>query len=152
MDIKIVNESKTEIDLEITVLAEEFSKFFDKALTSMGKELELKGFRKGNAPAEAVEEHFQTEKVLLEAADLAVNDTYKEAIQEKKIDAIFYPKVEIKKLAKGNELVYTAKVSILPQIELPDYKEIASKVTGNAVEIDDKEIELSFDLSTKIKI
>lgn len=141
MDIKITNQTKTEIDLEIMVSAEVFTKFFDKALTSMGKNLELKGFRRGNAPKEVVEEHFQTEKVLLEAADLAVNETYKQAIQEKGIDAIFLPKVEIKKLAKGNEFVYTAKVSILPKIEVPNYKEIASKVKRNEVKIEEKEVE-----------
>ena len=141
MDIKITNQTKTEIDLEIMVSAEVFTKFFNKALTSMGKNLELKGFRRGNAPKEVVEEHFQTEKVLLEAADLAVNETYKQAIQEKGIDAIFLPKVEIKKLAKGNEFVYTAKVSILPKIEVPNYKEIASKVKRNEVKIEEKEVE-----------
>ncbi len=141
MEIKITNQTKTEIDLEITVSAEDFTKFFNKALTSMGKNLELKGFRRGNAPKEVVEEYFQTEKVLLEAADLAVNETYQQAIKEKEIDAIFLPKVDIKKLAKGNEFIYTAKVSILPKIELPDYKEIASKIKRNEVRIEEKEVE-----------
>ena len=60
---------------------------------------------------------------------------------KEEIEAIFLPKVDIKKLAKGNEFVYTAKVSILPKIELPDYKEIASKIKRTEVKIDDKEVE-----------
>ena len=140
MKFEIKNQTNTEIELEIEVSSDEFSPFIDKALNNLGKDLEIKGFRKGKAPKNIIEEHFGSEKVLIEAADLAVNETYKKVIVENKIKAIFHPRIEIKKLAKGNNLVYTAKTAIFPQITLPDYKSLVPKIKRKEIEVDEKEI------------
>ncbi len=145
MKFEIKNQTSTEIEIEVEVSSEELSSFIDKALNNLGKDLGIKGFRKGKAPKNIVEEHFSSEGVLTEAADLAVNETYKKVVlqlaEENNVQAIFHPKVEIKKLAKGNDLIYTAKTAIFPKITLPDYKDLASKVKRLEVKIDDKEIE-----------
>ncbi len=139
------NLSKTEVEFEIEVPAEEFNRFIDRALMDLGKDLEIKGFRKGKAPKKVIEEHFGSEKVLIEAADLAVNRTYRQAVIESQLDALLNPEIKIKKLVKGDKLIYTAKTSIIPQIELPDYKKIASKVKRNKVKVEKKEIEKTLD-------
>lgn len=145
MKFETNNLSKTEVEFEVEVPAEEFKRFIDKALMDLGKDLEIKGFRKGKAPHKVIEEHFGSEKVLVEAADLAVNQTYRRAVLESKVDALFNPDIKIKKLAKGDNLVYTAKTSIIPRIELPDYQKIASKKKKNKTEVEEKEIERTLD-------
>jgi len=135
---------KSEVELEIKVSAEEFGRFIEQATLNLGGDLEIKGFRKGKAPKNIIEERIGMEKILIEAGDLAVNETYKKAVLENKIEVIFQPKIEIKKLAKGNDLVFLARTAVLPEVELPDYKKIASEVKRNKAVVEEKEIEDAF--------
>ena len=135
---------KSEVELEIKVSAEEFGRFIEQATLNLGGDLEIKGFRKGKAPKNIIEERIGMEKILIEAGDLAVNETYKKAVLENKIEAIFQPKIEIKKLAKGSDLVFSARTAILPEVELPDYKKIASEIKRNKAVVEEKEIEDTF--------
>ncbi len=138
---KITKQTKTEIELEIKVDSTEFNSYISKTLEKLGVDLEVKGFRKGKAPLNVVEETVGEQRVLMEAADLAVNESYKKAIAEHKIEAIFYPNIEVKNLKKGEDFIYTARTAVLPEIDLPDYKKIASKTEKKSVTVDDKEIE-----------
>ncbi len=141
MQVKIKKLPDSQVEFEIEVSAEEFGRFIEQATLNLGRDLEIKGFRKGKAPKNIVEEHIGSEKILIEAGDLAVNKTYKKAVLENKIEAIFQPKIEIKKLAKGSDLVFSAKTAVLPEVKLPDYRKIASKIKRNKVVVEEKEIE-----------
>lgn len=133
--------SDSEVELEIEIPAEEFDRSIERACLSFGKDLEIKGFRKGRAPKEFVEKEIGKEKILVEAANLSVEENYKKAVLENKIEAIFHPKIEIKKLAEGNPFIFSAKTAVLPEVTLPDYKEIASKVEKKEVVVEDKEFD-----------
>lgn len=133
--------SNSEVELEIEVSAEEFNRFIEQATLNLGRDSEIKGFRKGKVPKQIIEEHVGSEKILIEAADLAIKENYRKAILENKIEAIFQSKVEIKKLAKGSDLVFSAKTAVLPEVKLPDYRKIASKIKRNKVVVEEKEIE-----------
>ena len=133
--------SNSEVELEIEVPAEELNRFIEKACFNLGKDLEIRGFRKGKVPKEIIEKQIGQEKILIEAANLAVDETYRKAVSENKIEAIFQPKVEIKKLAQGNPFVFSARTAVLPEIKLPDYKKIGSRVKRKEVKVEDKEIE-----------
>ena len=133
--------SKSQIELEIEIPAEELDRFIEKACFNLGKNLEVKGFRKGKVPKEFIEKEIGKEKILIEAANLAVEENYKKAVLENKIEAVFQPKIEVKKLALGNPFIFSAKTAVLPEVSLPDYKKIASKVERKEISIEDKEIE-----------
>ena len=143
METTIKKIPKSQIELKIELSAEEFNDFIKQAIDSLGKDLEIKGFRKGMAPKEVVEKELGLEKVLIEAADLAVKESYKKAILENKIEAILQPEIEIKKLAKGDSFIFLAKTFVLPEIKLPDYKKIASQAKRKKIEISDEEIKNS---------
>ena len=51
------------------------------------------------------------------------------------------PEVKIKKIAKGSEFIFTAVITVLPEVELPDYKEIAKKAKGQKIEVTEQEIQ-----------
>jgi len=135
---------KSEVELEIKVSAEEFGRFIEQATLNLGGDLDIKGFRKGKAPKNIIEERIGLEKILIEAGDLAVNETYKKTVLENKIEVIFQPKIEIKKLAKGSDLVFSARTAVLPEVKLPDYKKIASEIKRNKAVVEEKEIEDAF--------
>lgn len=134
---------KSEIELNIGISTEEFDKFLEKAVFKLGKDLEIKvnGFRGGRAPREILEKVIGKEKILQEAANLAIKENYLKAVFENKIEVISPPKIEILKLAPKNPFEFKAIVSVLPKIELPDYRKIASEVKKRKIFVKDEEIE-----------
>jgi trigger factor len=131
--------SKVEIEIEIS--PEELDAFFEKAVFRLGENLEMEGFRKGKVPKDIVEKKIGKEAIMVEAADMAVQENYRKVVLENNIEAISKPEVEIIKLAQGNPFIFKANVSVLPEVALPDYKKIASQVKKNKVIIEEKEIE-----------
>jgi len=133
--------SNSEIEIEIEVSTEELDKFFDQAVEKAGQNLEIQGFRKGKAPKNIVEEKIGKENILVEATDMAVKDNYRKVVLEHKLEPISEPKVDIVKLALGNPFIFKVKISILPEVDLPDYRSIAKKVEKKEVLVEDKEID-----------
>ncbi len=138
-DIKKLKSSQVEIDFELT--AEEFAKYIDRALLHLQEHTKMDGFRKGHVPAGMVEEKVGKENLLMEAGDIAVKAVYPKFIEENKLEPIGEPEVQIIKIAKGNDFLFKVKVTVLPEIELPNYKEIASHIKGKEISVDEKEIQ-----------
>lgn len=132
---------KSQIEFEIEISAEEFNRFINQAIFDLGKDLEIKGFRKGKAPKEIIEKEIGQGKILIEAADLAAKENYKKAILENKIEPIAPPEIKIKKLSRGDSFIFLAKTSVLPEIKLPDYKKIAAQVKKKEITVEEKEID-----------
>src|SRR5207245_2350565 len=101
----------------------------------------MDGFREGKETLHMVEEKIGTENLLMEAGDMAVKESYLAFVNENNIEPISQPDVQIKKIAKGSELLFTVKVSVLPEIQLPDYKKIAAEIKAKDVLVDEKEVE-----------
>ncbi|MEA3452780.1 MAG: trigger factor, partial [Patescibacteria group bacterium] len=120
---------------------EEFKKFIDQAEEEMCKNFEKKGFRKGQVPKEIVIKDIGQDKILGEAAQLAVQGYYIQAIKEKDLEPLGLPEIEILKLALNNPLEFKATIFVLPEIKLPDYKKISKQVKKQKIVIEDKEIE-----------
>lgn len=146
-EIKNLPKSEVEIDFELT--AEEFGKYFDKALLALKEHVKIDGFRRGQVPVKMVEEKVKPEELLIEAGDMAVKAVYPKFVEEQKLEPVSEPEVQIKKIAKGNEFLFTVKVAVLPEIKLPDYKEIVSHVKAKDIFVDEKEIQETIDYLQK---
>ncbi len=138
-NINKISESKIELNVEIS--SEEFSNFIKKAIQQIGKDLEVKGFRKGKAPEKVVEEKVGEEEILTTAANMAIKEKYSSLVSEKEVEPVGQPQVEILKMAKGNPFKFKIKAQVLPEIDLPDYKKIVSKAKKRKVSVEQKEIE-----------
>ena len=156
MQFSIKKLSKSEVEISFVIPAEEFVPYYEKAILNLGKDFKLEGFRPGNAPREIIERELGEARILEEAANLAIKENYIKTILENKIEAISNPQVEITKIpaphlptgrdgagAKDNPLEFKIKVLVLSEINLPDYKKIASGVKKEKVQIEEKEIEES---------
>src|SRR5687767_8641376 len=141
MKTEIKKLPQSQIEIEFALDEQEFNKYIDKALEHFKKHAKADGFRKGNVPKELVEKQVSQEQLLMEAGDVAVNASYTRYINENNLEPIGKPEVQIKKIAKGNPFLFTVKVSVLPELVLPDYKKIAGQVKANAILVDEKEIE-----------
>lgn len=148
----------SEVRLSISVPAAEFQKYIDAATKSLASEMKVDGFRNGKVPAAMVEKTVGAEKLLYEAASEAIRESYINAILDNKVEAIGEPKVDIKKIAKGNDFEFTATVGVLPEIELGDWKKDVSavnkKFAKQEMKVEDKEIdhELEYLANQRAKI
>jgi trigger factor len=113
------------------------------AIVSLGKNVEIDGFRKGHIPQPVLEKHLGEMTILAEMAERAISHAYPHILEEHKIDAIGHPKIEITKLAKDNPLGFTATVAVMPEVTLPEYKQIAKELNTDrpSDEVTDEEVE-----------
>lgn len=152
MRMKVENTGKNEVQLEIEVDAERFEKGLQKAYAMNAKKFNIPGFRRGKAPRYMVEK-FYGEQVLYEDA---INDVcpeaYDQAVEENDIHPVDKPEIDIKQIGKGQALIFTAKVTVKPEVELGQYKGVEVKKADAAVSEEDveKEIEVIRDRNARI--
>jgi len=140
--VEINKKENSSVEIKFTVPAEQFAKMWDKGVRKVQAEVELPGFRKGHAPEDAIVSKYGEMVVLEEMANLVIEDTYLKAVIENKIAVIGQPRINITKIGKGSDLEYTALVDVYPEIEMPDYKAVAAKVSKpTAEEVTDADVE-----------
>lgn len=137
--IKDLGQSKIEIEVEVEV--EEFEKFRNKALSQAAQHLKVDGFRQGSAPLSVAKQKVGEERILMDAANLAIQENYSQVIEENNLEPISQPEVQVLKLAVGNPFCFKAVFSVLPEIQLPDYKKIAGKIKKEKLAVEEKEVE-----------
>ena len=127
---------KSEVEIEGELNGEAFEAYFKKALKKLGEKVKLDGFREGKVPESVLLANIPEMQILEEMAEMALNEHYPKILEDEKIDAISRPEISILKLARNNPLGFKIKTAILPEIKLPDYKDIAKKIISK---ITDKE-------------
>ena len=132
---------KSRIEIKATVAAATFDGYKARALKSLGDRVEVDGFRKGNVPTNVIEKKVGDAAILEEMAQIANMEAYPILLTDNKIDAIGRPEIHITKIAAGNDLEFTVTTSVVPTVELADYKKIAkdaNKIKTEVVASDDE--------------
>lgn len=151
MNHTLIKLPKSQIELEITLPFPEFEPHVKRAANALSEEHDIEGFRRGKAPYDIIKQKFGEHQIYERAAERAVRKTYPTIIEEledvppqglKEFTPIGSPEITITKLAPGNELIYKAKFSLMPHVELPDYAAIAQRHVKEKKEVDvtDEEI------------
>jgi trigger factor len=140
MTYKINKLPKSQVEILFEVSFEEVEKFTKEAVAHIGEHIAVQGFRSGHIPEDIVKREVGEMAILEEAAEHSISENYKKAVLESKIEPISQPQVEIKKLAQGNPLEFKILVSVMPEVELPDFRKIAQGLKRNPVLVDEKEV------------
>lgn len=144
MEIKINSLQKSKKEIIVSLNQKDLLPFKEEALKELNKDLQINGYRLGKAPLSIAENHLSSLKVYERMTSLAIDQIYPKIIKDKKIQAIGYPSINITKIVPNQEVEFKAEVAIIPQVELPNYQEIAQKIPKNKKEsltIEEKEIE-----------
>jgi trigger factor len=138
---------KSEVELEVSVSNEEMETFWKIARKKITEGIQMKGFRPGKAPSSVLAGAGIEEDIHNEAANSAINKTYPEILEKEGIEPIGRVNAEVIKLAPNNEFIYKLKFFVLPEINLPNYKEIAKEIIKNKkkAEVKKEEIEKAID-------
>lgn len=144
MSVKVEKtENKNELKLEFTIEAKIFDEGMKKVFTKNAKYFNIKGFRKGKAPMNMVERTYGSEIFYEDTFNEIVPDIYDEAIKSEKLDVVSKPEIDIVQIGKGQDLIFTAVVSIKPEVKLGKYKGISLEKTEYKVTDADVEAELN---------
>lgn len=135
---------KSQIELLVELSVEEFEPYIQKGADRISKDVKIDGFRSGKVPFDVLKQKIGEMAILEEAARVAINKTLHEVL-EKNVEGqpVGQPQVDIVKLAPGNPVEYKVVLSILPSVELGDYKGL--KVKEEKVKVDEKEIDKTID-------
>ncbi len=120
MRVELKNLPHSEVELTIEVPLPEYQKFMAPAARQLSESIKIEGFRPGHAPYEVVSQKVGEGAILEQALSEILTHTFVDAITQEKLDTLGQPEIDLKKMAPGNDLVYTAKVAVLPKITLPD--------------------------------
>lgn len=134
-------QEQSKIVYKVEIEKEEFDKYYEQTLANLAKEVDVKGFRKGFVPKDVAERNVDLSMVLSYTAEDCIRDKWVEIIEKDKLEAIDQPEIEILKISKGDSFEFKATVQVLPEIKLPDYKEIAKGVKSKEIEVSTKEYE-----------
>mgnify|MGYP001564949588 CR=1 FL=1 len=130
LEIKLLPNSEVEIIGEIS--AEIFMSGRNLAIKEFSEKVGINGFRKGKIPEDIMIKNLGMTVVLEKMAVIALEKEYPKIIKEHKIRAIGRPETTLTKLAENNPLGFKIKTSVLPEITLPDYREISKKTIINS--------------------
>lgn len=108
--------------LTFEVSAEEFKKAIDEAFKKVVKNINEPGFRKGKMPRQMFNKKYGEEALYQDAIDIVLPEAYTKALDESGIDPVDRPEIDIESIEKGQPVVFTAKVTVKPEVKLGDYK------------------------------
>ena len=127
MKVKIDKKEKSQVVLEFTMEAEEFSKALDKAFEKNQKHFKVPGFRNGKVPRNVVEKVYG-EGVLYESIiEDTVDEEYLKAVKENNLEIVARPELDIKQIGSGKDFIYTITTYVKPEINVKQYKGLEIK-------------------------
>lgn len=131
MKVTVEKLPKSEVKLTIEVPSERVEKFMEKAAEQISRQFKIPGFRPGHVPLDVLKQHVNPEGIEAHMIDIALPETYTEAVMKEKLQVVSRPKVDIK---SKNPLVYEAIVAVYPDVAVTGYEKITIKKEEPKVE------------------
>lgn len=122
MEVKMQKIDTNVVELEVKVEAKKFDEALQKAFRKNAKNFNIPGFRKGKVSLNMVKKFYGVEVLYNDAIDVCVNESYGVALDEQNVNPVDFPAIEVVEVGEGKDLVYKAKVTVMPEVKLGDYK------------------------------
>lgn len=131
---------QSEVELTITLEADEIKSQLEQAARRISEEMKIDGFRPGKAGYDVVKQKVGEMGIWQAAVEDIVRHTFAKAIVQEDLATVGAPKIELVTFAPGNPLVYRATVPLLPGIvKLADYRKIS--IARKAVSVGEADVE-----------
>ena len=126
MNVTIENLAPCKKLVRVEVDAQAVDEVFAAVTKDIQKQASLPGFRPGKAPRELVAKKYEAE-IKAEAKRKLIGDSYRKALDEKKIAVVGYPDIEEIQFGRGQALQFAATIETAPEFQMPDYKGLPVK-------------------------
>lgn len=127
------------VKLEVTVESKKFDEAMKKSYAKNVKKFNVPGFRKGKASMSIIKRYYGETVFYEDAINICCDDTYPKALEEKEIKPVDYPQIDIVEIGDGKDFIYTAKVTVMPKVELGEYKGLEAKKISYDIKDEDVE-------------
>ncbi len=139
MNVKVENVEKNVVQLEIEVDAAKFEAGMQQSYLKNVKKFNVPGFRKGKAPRNIIERYYGEQALYDDAINIVCSEAYDNAIEENNINPVDRPEIDIVQIGNNQNFIFTAKVTVKPEVELGAYmgvevKKAEANVTDEDVE------------------
>jgi len=141
MQIRVDKKESSQLTFEVEVPKETVNKVFSEAFKKVAKEVHISGFRKGKAPRKIFEQKYGKEPIEEEAIKDLYAIVYNQILEEKKINPVTYPRVEVVKFSENEPAVLKIEIAIKPDVKLGNYKGV--KVKSKKIKTEDEEVNQS---------
>lgn len=144
MSLKVEKLEKNMAKLTIEASAEDFEKAIEAAYNKNKSKMSVPGFRKGKVPRAMLEKMYGAGIFYEDAANALIPEAYEKEISEnKELEIVSQPKVDVVQIEKGKPFIFTAEVALKPEIELGKYKGV--KIEKIDTEVTEEEITKEMD-------
>ncbi|MBX4188722.1 trigger factor [Candidatus Saccharibacteria bacterium] len=114
--------SPTNITLTVDADALDLAPIKRHVIGHFRRNVRVPGFREGKAPDAMVEQNIPQQRFLDEFMEHALNELYRQAVDNQKIRPINTPNVQLKSFVPYTELNFEAEIEVLGAVKLPSYK------------------------------
>lgn len=143
MKVKVENVEKNVVQLEIEVDTAKFEEGMQQSYLKNVKKFNVPGFRKGKAPRNIIERYYGEQALYDDAINIVCSEAYDNAIEENNINPVDRPEIDIVQIGKNQNLIFTAKVTVKPEVELGAYMGVEAKKAEANVTDEDLENEFN---------
>ena len=138
MEAKMEKIDVNVVKFEVKVEADKFKEALTRAYKKNVKKFNVPGFRKGKVPMSVVKKYYGVEVLLEDAVNFAIEGSYANVLKENNVRPVDFPKVEVVQAEEGKDLIYTAEVTVYPEVELEAYKGL--NVEKKTYEVTEEEV------------
>ncbi|HTG44623.1 MAG TPA: trigger factor, partial [Verrucomicrobiae bacterium] len=126
MNVTVENVAPCRKVLKVDVDAKTVEDTFESVTTELQRAVKLPGFRPGKVPKEIIRKNF-AKNVETEVRRKIVNDFYKQALADYKIQPVSSPDIKEGAIDRTQNFTFDITVDTAPDFELPEYKGLPVK-------------------------
>ena len=140
---QILNKEDGKVVIAFSATKEEFAKGLDHAFKRAVKRVNAPGFRKGKLPRAVFNKMYGEEALFQDAVDFVLPAAYTKAIDELEVSPLAMPDIDVKEISKEEGVKFEAVVTVKPNVELGEYKNLG--LEKESVEVTDADVEERLD-------
>ena len=140
---QILNKEDGKVVIAFSATKEEFAKGLDQAFKRAVKRVNAPGFRKGKLPRAVFNKMYGEEALFQDAVDFVLPAAYTKAIDELEVSPLAMPDIDVKEISKEEGVKFEVVVTVKPNVELGEYKNLG--LEKDSVEVTDADVEERLD-------
>ena len=146
MEIKEKKTTGLKREFEITITNQTIDQLVQNKISELAPKASIPGFRPGKVPYNILKSRFG-KQIFGEVVNESLNNASKKIVDDFKINAATQPKMDIKSLVEGKDIIVNYSVEVMPDFKVPDLTKL--KITRPIVKVEEKQVEESIERIAK---
>lgn len=125
-------------ELKVKIAGDDWKAAQEKAFKKLAKNVEVKGFRKGQVPEAMARKVVSKQNILIDAVDEVAGKAMQDGMKEHDLWVIARPELKVDAISE-EEVELTFVMTVKPEVALGEYKGL--EVTKDEVKVEDAEVD-----------